>query len=209
MKKNFTRNHRNMRNGISLIEMMIAIILFGVVAAIGFRYSKNYYDTDLSAKQALVSSVMEQATQMSGAYDIYKAKRGQAPSAVSDLYAADTRILTGKPANVKEITTSGWDLNTSMDIDGAGSTDIAFIYKVDAPSSTNDKIEYCNVINNIVNSDWNYDAISDSGNSGATDEKIGTLREMYDKTSWDFKTIMCFANDDDDEFTFAFVKELN
>ncbi len=203
------RNYRGMRKGISLVEMMIAIILFGVIAAIGFRYSKNYYDTDLSAKQALVSSVMEQATQMSGAYDIYKAKRGQAPNQVADLYAADTRILTGKPTDVAEITITGWDLNTSMDIDGAGNSDIAFIYKVDAPTATNDKIEYCNVLNNIVNSDWDYNAISDSSNSGATDEKIGNLREMYDKTSWDFKTIMCFANDDDDKFTFAFVKELN
>jgi len=152
---------------------------------------------------------MDQATQMSGAYDIYKAKRGEAPASIDNLYAADTKILLRKPDKVVEITTSGWDLSTSMNINtDTGDNDIAFTYKIDAPSTTSDKLEYCNVLNNIVNSDWDYNAVSDSGNSGATDEKVGTVREMYDKTSWNFKTITCFANDDD-EFTFVFIKELH
>ena len=51
----------------------------------------------MAVKQALVASVMDQATQMSGAYDIYKAKRGEAPASIVHLYAADTKILFRKP----------------------------------------------------------------------------------------------------------------
>ena len=42
-KRNASKNYRGMRSGISLVEMMIAVILFGVISVVGLKYYKNYY----------------------------------------------------------------------------------------------------------------------------------------------------------------------
>ncbi|MCW9067662.1 MAG: prepilin-type N-terminal cleavage/methylation domain-containing protein, partial [Sulfurimonas sp.] len=34
-----------MRKGISLMEMLVAIILLGILSSVGFTYYKNYYST--------------------------------------------------------------------------------------------------------------------------------------------------------------------
>jgi len=47
-----TQNYTGMRKGISLVEMMIAIILFAALSTIGLKYYKNYINTDLQAMKA-------------------------------------------------------------------------------------------------------------------------------------------------------------
>jgi prepilin-type N-terminal cleavage/methylation domain-containing protein len=48
---NMTRGRKGMRKGISLVEMLIAIILFGTISMISFKYAANFYDTKLASKK--------------------------------------------------------------------------------------------------------------------------------------------------------------
>jgi Tfp pilus assembly protein PilE len=207
-----TRGHRGMRSGISLVEMMIAVFLFGVITTIGFKYYKNYYDVTLASKQALVGTLVDQARQLSNAYDLYEVKKGTAPGAISDLYAEDIKIITAKPDPIEEITlsTDGWELVNSLDLNDANANDTAFIYKVTATTldSADKRRQYCNVLNNVADSDWSFDALADHGNSGVAVETIGTSQEMYAKTAWKFKDVMCYTPDNS-AFTFVFVKDID
>ena len=205
------RNGMNMRSGISLVEMMIAIILFGVISAAGFKYYKNYYDIGLSSKQTLMSIIVDQGTQLSNAYDIYEAKKGAAPTDIAELSAEDVRIIKETPKAIPEVSAGGWSIKTDLELD-KGSTatnDIALIYNIDASSlSTADKISYCNVLNNIAASSWDYNATSDSASTDNAEEVITKSEEMYDKSTWDFTRIMCYTPDDS-VFNIAFVKKVN
>ncbi len=146
-----TRSHNKMRSGISLVEMMIAVILFGVISIVGFKYSKNYYDTDLTAKKARVAALIEQATQLSGAYDIYVAQMGTAPTAINDLNASNVKILTSIPSTITEIGTTGWTLDIATDYTGSGSNDIAFTFAITDPGGADiSDEEYCAVFNNTI-----------------------------------------------------------
>lgn len=150
------QGYTGMRKGITLVEMMIAIILFGVIAVVGFKYYKNYYNTDLSAKKARVAALMEQATQLSNAYDIYKAQFGTAPTAISDLTADNAKILTAIPTAITEIGAAGWVMDTATDYTGAVApgtiaTDIAYTYVIDNPGAGKaDNEEYCALFNNMI-----------------------------------------------------------
>ena len=156
-----TRSHKGMRNGISLVEMLIAIVLFGVLAVISFKYVKVFYDTDLAAKQARVAALVEQGTQLTNAYDIYTMKTGVTPTAIGDLNASNIKILSEIPTTITEIGTTGWTLETATDYTGSGNNDIAFSFTVDnvSPATTNE--EYCAVYNNFMNSSLSLD-VTDS-----------------------------------------------
>jgi len=202
------KKYARMRNGISIVEMMIAVVLFGLLSTIGFKYAKNFYDISLTSKQALVSSIIEQATQVSNAYDIYETKVGEPPLDVAKLSDKDLRILTSTPARIKVLSTTGWELNNSIDIDGnGGNNDIALVYKIDAPATDIEKQMYCNVLNNIANPTWDYNASYNS--TDTTDkEEINSPSGMYNKTIADFKKLMCFGTDAS-TMVFAFVKQIN
>jgi len=205
------QKRNGMRNGISLVEMMIAIIIFGVISAAGYKYYKNYYDIGLASKQTLMSIVVDQGTQLSNAYDIYETKKGVAPTDIAFLSAADVRIIKETPAAIPEVSDTGWAIKTDLELDkGTTATnDIAFTYTIDASGlSTEEKIAYCNVINNIAASAWDYNATSDSASTANDEEKITKSEEMYDKSTWNFKNIMCYTPDDS-AFTVAFVKKVN
>lgn len=139
-----------MRNGISLVEMMIAVILFGVISIVGFKYSKNYYNTDLAAKKARVASLVEQANQLSNAYDVYLAQMGTAPTTITDLNASNVQILSSIPTAITEIGTTGWSLDTATNYAATAALDIAFIFPVTdvTPSTSNE--DYCAVFNNMI-----------------------------------------------------------
>lgn len=148
-----TQSYSGMRKGISLVEMMIAVILFGVISVVGFKYYKNFYNTNLTAKKARVAALVDQATQLSSAYDIYKAQFGTAPTAITDLTAANAMILTNIPAALTEIGATQWALDTATDYTGNANPDIAFVYPIDSivPTSS-DNEEYCAVFNNMMKS---------------------------------------------------------
>jgi len=195
-----TRGYKGMRKGISLVEMLIAIVLFGVVSVIGYKYYKNYYNTTLAAKQARVAAVIDQATQISNAYDLYTAKVGVAPTAIANLSAAGVKILTKTPDAIPEITNTGWAISTTATLNDATANDIVFTYPIDGLTATNaDKLEYCNVLNNFAQSAWPLDEV---------DTDVGTSQTMYDGTNANtlqFTSIMCYRTAAN-TYTVAFVK---
>jgi prepilin-type N-terminal cleavage/methylation domain-containing protein len=139
-----------MRNGISLVEMMIAIILFGVISVIGFQYYKNFMNTDLSAKKARVASLMDQARQLSNAYDVYQVQVGTAPTAITDLNASNVMIITEIPPAMTEVGAAQWTLDTTTDYTNTGNNDIAFVYAIDNVAASADNEEYCALFNNMI-----------------------------------------------------------
>lgn len=201
------RNGMNMRSGISLVEMLLAIILFGAISTIGFKYAKNFYNVNLASKQALVSAVVDQATQLSNAYDIYQTKKGVAPAAETDLIDPSIKILTKIPDDILAITDDddGWKL-TKINLDGStdAENDTVFIYKVtSATSSDVDKLTFCNILNNIEDSSYSLDTAKSD---------IGAADTMYDGTATAanghlFHELMCYY--DDTDLIFAFIKEID
>jgi prepilin-type N-terminal cleavage/methylation domain-containing protein len=175
---NMTGSHKGMRKGISLVEMLIAIVLFGVLAVVSFKYSKNYINTDLAAKQARVSALIEQATQLSTAYDVYAVKFGTEPTDIYDLNASNAKILTEIPVTITEIGTTGWSLETGTDYTGSGNNDIAFSFPVTnaTPSTSNE--EYCAVFNNIIDSSLSLDVI-DGQNFGLAPAQNSALGNAF------------------------------
>lgn len=151
-KKGYTmKQYTGMRKGISLVEMIIAIILFAALATIGLKYTKNYLNTDLQAMKARVAAATEQATQLTQAYSIYKAETGNEPTALTDLNATANQIMTNLPTRISEMSTNGWELNTST---GTGGRNIAFQMKIDlngTVSGTTADEQYCALWNREFN----------------------------------------------------------
>jgi prepilin-type N-terminal cleavage/methylation domain-containing protein len=198
-----------MRKGISLVEMLIAIVLFGVISAIGYGYYKNYYNVTLAAKQARMAAIIDQATQISNAYDLYEAKTGEKPITIASLSADNIRILTKVPDMFLEITTSGWKIAAdaggdaaALEIDGGATAtnDIAFIYKINnAGLSPAEELEYCNILNNIADSGWNLN----SPLAAATVGSVGSAEDMYATGTNNLKNMFCYNNGADLVLTFV------
>jgi prepilin-type N-terminal cleavage/methylation domain-containing protein len=108
-------SYNGKRKGISLVEMTIAVILFGVLSTIAMLYYKSLFNIDLTAKKARVAALMDQAYQLSGAYDVFVAQQGVSPSLadLTDFNASNVLILRSLPRDIREMTTTGWELNVT------------------------------------------------------------------------------------------------
>ena len=166
---NMTRRHNGMgRKGLSLMEMLVAIILLGIISSIGYNYYKNYYDTSLAAKQVKVSVLIDQAAQLKNAMELYKVKFGQdvnITTTVDDLgngigLLLTQRIITEIPAPIPDITTDGFfvanglgDINSTLiqQLNGTGANELVLTYELNGTTSAKvDRIAYCNAVNNIA-----------------------------------------------------------
>ena len=163
---NMTGNRQGMRKGISLMEMLVAIILLGILSSVGFTYYKNYYDTSLAAKQIKVAIVLDQAAQLKNALELYNVKTGiDAVTTIDgntstgiDLLVAQS-IITSNPAPVPDMTTDGWRVST--DVSDLNSTflttqndtdlnDQFLTYDLDGTATGSDRQDFCNALNNIA-----------------------------------------------------------
>ncbi len=142
-----TQTYTGMRKGISLVEMMIAIILFAALATIGLKYTKNYINTDLQAMKARVAAAMEQGSQLTQAYKLYTTQYG-APTTINDFNATATPVLTSLPAAIKEMSLLGWDYNTTTGV-GSGK---AFHMFLDGNTTATQSTQYCAIWNKEFNS---------------------------------------------------------
>jgi len=149
---NMTRGHKGMRKGISLIEMLVAIVLFGIIGTISYTYYKNYYDTSFAAKQLRIYTVVDQAAQLSNAFDLYNTKIGVDPTTVDQL--VDQRILTQVPVKQPFVTNTGWVLEENLTIVTGDNTGVAFRYAIDGNNSNTDKLDYCNILNQTADTAW-------------------------------------------------------
>jgi prepilin-type N-terminal cleavage/methylation domain-containing protein len=145
--------YRGKRRGLSLVEMLIAVILFGVMSMIGYKYYKNFFSTGDIVKKSQIGSLIDQASQLSNAYDIYQMQFGQVPESEQNLTQGNVMILAKIPEGMPEITgdqnaSKSWLLAGDENINAtAGDTDVAFYYPV---AKTSDGKRVCQVFNNIM-----------------------------------------------------------
>ncbi|WP_295055952.1 prepilin-type N-terminal cleavage/methylation domain-containing protein [Sulfuricurvum sp.] len=151
------------RKGISLVEMTIAVILFGVLSTIAMLYYKSLFNIDLTAKKARVAALMDQAYQLSGAYDVFVAQQGVSPSLanLSEFNASNILILRSLPRDIREMTTTGWELNTS---DLSGHTVFKFPIDLNGTNYQNLKDDdlYCAIFNHELNSSIELNVTNDT-----------------------------------------------
>ncbi|WP_310439320.1 prepilin-type N-terminal cleavage/methylation domain-containing protein [Sulfuricurvum sp.] len=170
-----TQKYTGMRKGISLVEMVIAIVLFAALAAIGLKYAKSYLNTDLQAKKARVAALTDQANQLVQAYTIYRNETGLDPSSITELNGT-SGILNAIPTVITEISTTGWELNTSTGMEGTG---VAFQVRIDlngTTTPTNSDEQYCAVFNREFNTSTELN-VTDQQTFGGAD--INATRAMY------------------------------
>jgi prepilin-type N-terminal cleavage/methylation domain-containing protein len=141
------QQHTEMRKGISLVEMMIAIILFAALSTIGLKYYKLYINTDLQAMKARNAAAMEEASQLTGAYKLFTTQYGVL-SSIYDLNGTDPKILTNIPLAITEMTTAGWDYNTSFGTAGLK----GFHMPLDRNTTATSDEQYCALWNKEFNS---------------------------------------------------------
>jgi prepilin-type N-terminal cleavage/methylation domain-containing protein len=141
------KQYTGMRKGISLVEMMIAVILFAILATVGLKYNKNYINTELQGMKARTAAAMEQASQLVTGYKLYKTQYGT-PTDIEDLNATTTMVMTSLPNAITEMTLLGWDLNTTTGI-GSG---YAFHMNLDGNTSAVEAAQYCALWNREYNS---------------------------------------------------------
>ncbi len=150
---NMTRGHKGMRKGISLVEMLVAIVLFGIIGTISYTYYKNYYDTSYAAKQLRIYTIVDQAAQLGNAFDLYNTKNGVDPTTVDQLVT--DKILTQVPVAQPFVTATGWTLDENVTVVTGDTTGVVFTYLVDGTGSNSDKLDYCNILNNVADKDSN------------------------------------------------------
>lgn len=147
-----TNPYDGKRKGISLVEMTIAVILFGLLSAIALFYYRSLFNIDLTAKKARVAALMDQAYQLSGAYDIFVAQQGVSPilTDMSEFNATNVLILRNLPKDITEMTSVGWELNTSI-VNGRP----GFLFPIDlngtSYTSLPDDDLYCAIFNHELN----------------------------------------------------------
>lgn len=163
---NMVHPYNGKRKGISLVEMTIAVILFGVLSTIAMLYYKSLFNIDLTAKKARVAALMDQGYQLSGAYDVYTAQFGTAPTALTDLNATTAMILTELPIRIREMSTLGWELNVSTGIAGTSGKALQFTIDLNGTVSpaTDDDL-YCAIFNHELNTSVELN-VSDNTNFG-------------------------------------------
>lgn len=161
-----TQAHIGMRKGISLVEMIVAIILFAALATIGLKYTKLFLNTDMQAKKARIAALTDQATQLSQAYQIFKNETGEAPALITDLNGS-AAIMTEIPFGITEIggTSAVWAYVPATTITKYPH---AFTFAIAASTDNSDEL-YCALYNrefntsadlNVTEGDLIYDAAS-------------------------------------------------
>ncbi len=203
-----TRGH-GMRRGISLIEMLMAIVLLGLLGGISYNYYKVYYDVAFAAKQAKVYVILDQAVQLSGAHDLYTVKNGVEPANVAAM-VTDKQLLK-IPDPMLEITAAGWVLLPAVEIDGGttATNDVAFTYAIDTSAGTDlpSQIDYCNILTNTSStSTWSLSSTGTEIGAVGTDPAAG-----YASASWgnDYFCYSSAAPAADKTMTMFFVKRVD
>lgn len=106
-----------------MFQLIVAVISIALVAALAI--ASIFYGGDAftkSSEKANVTALINQAQQISGAYQLYKTDNGAAPTAIGDLTAGTVPYLASIPTAPKvALSTDSWDLGTN------GSTPVAEI----------------------------------------------------------------------------------
>ena len=202
-----TSGQKGMRKGISLVEMLIAVVLFGLLGTISYTYYKNYYDISFASKQLRVYTIIDQAAQLSNAFDLYNAKYGVDANETSQF--VDAKILTSTPVAQPFVTTTGWDLEENVTVISAeGATGVVFRYAIDGTGSVQDNLDYCNILNNVAFKESNLTRTSAEQNSTETWYAQG-IDDANDGNSSEAEYFHCSDGGGDDNLSMVFVKIAN
>lgn len=205
---NMTRGHKGMRKGISLVEMLVAIVLFGIIGTISYTYYKNYYDTSFAAKQLRVYTIVDQAAQISNGFDLYNTKNGTDLTVLQDLVT--DKILTQVPIAQPYVTNTGWTVEHNQSIDGTNDTAIVFQYKIDGlTSSGQDKLDYCNILNNTAFKDSNLSKLLADQNTSQELYAQGLASTASEQEYFHCDGNASAASNGAADYTFTFVKNAN
>lgn len=170
------------RKGISLVEMTIAIILFAVLSTIALLYYKSLFNVDLTAKKARIAALMDQGYQLSGAYDIYIAQYGRAPTLQNlyDFNATNIAILTELPRVIKELSSIGWELNSSYPNLNGSPTVFTFALDLNGSNAdwntSRDDDKYCAIYNHEINTSMDVNVSTpnmDFGSAQLNHDRLG------------------------------------
>lgn len=199
---NMTMSHKGMRKGISLVEMLVAIVLFGIIGTISYTYYKNYYDTSFAAKQLRIYTIVDQAAQLSNAFDLYNTKNGQDIDTIDDLVS--DRILTQVPVNQGAVSDAGWRYEENLTISGTDATGVAFLYDINSTTAANqDKLDYCNILNEVADATWDLDT-NDTSVLGAP--AMYALGDGNGSREFEYFHCADFNTTADYDYTLIFVK---
>jgi len=174
------KQYTGMRKGISLVEMIIAVILFATLAGISVKYYKNFFNTELTAKKARVAALLDQGAQMSNAYDVYVAQVGSAAQLdvnMTQLDDGNVSILTRIPVAIIGLATQirngsgAWELNKSTGITGTSGYALQYILDLNGTGNMNngtlDEEQYCALINRESNASLDYNISATTAALGA------------------------------------------
>ena len=227
---NMTRSHQGMRKGISLMEMMVAVILLGILSSVGYNYYKNYFDTSLAAKQIKVAVLIEQASQLKNALELYRTKFGNDVNSTdtADYSSTDNglgllaaqRIITEIPSPILDMSATGWattsptdgvDFNSTLitSIEGNSTEpDQIITYDLDGTADTiSDRMQYCNALNNIASNGVTTFEVDNTSLIAA-----GVGADQNDSAETMANTFFCWDTDTDDSNTsglqFLFITKL-
>jgi len=188
------KQYTGMRKGISLVEMVIAVILFATLAGISVKYYKNFFNTELTAKKARIGALLDQGAQMSNAYDVYVAQFGSAALLdvnVSQFVDANVSILTRLPVAIQGLATGegrfgAWELNKSTGI--TGTSGYALQYKLDMNGTGNmnngtmDDEQYCVLINRENNASLDFNVSGTMSNEAYLPSTLQNAYSRYGQT---------------------------
>ena len=192
--RRMTRSHKGMRHGLSLLELLTAIVLMGILSGVGFKYYKVFYDTSFAAKQARIYMLIEQGQQLSGAHQLFETKNGLVPVQINDMVI--DQQLAIKPPVMADVSSSGWllktyqtiglydsntsDGNISIDQNRTSLTslenDIAFVLPFDEVTTAEQtRLDFCNIINNTGKRSWRLDSLDGNYTATATSSWPGVM----------------------------------
>ncbi len=192
---NMTRSHKGMRKGISLMEMLVAVIMLGILSSVGYNFYKNYFDTSLAAKQIKIAVLIEQASQLKNALELYRIKFGLDVNTTQTLSVlADQRIITEVPSNMTDVSSTGWvletnvqDINSTLIASQGGTTNNEQLITYDLDQGTVvDKMQYCNALNNIASSGVTDFTVVETDLNTTTSSAAGTNANTF--FCWDSNT---------------------
>lgn len=178
-------SYNGKRKGISLVEMTIAVILFGVLSTVALLYYKSLFNVDLTAKKARIAALMDQGHQLSGAYDIYTAQFGRAPTLQNlyDFNATNVAILTQLPRVIKELSSIGWELNSSYPNLSGSPTVFTFALDLNGSNedwnTSRDDDKYCAIYNHEINTSMDLNVSTSNMNFGSAQVNHDRLGKTF------------------------------
>lgn len=168
-----------MRRGVSLVEMLLAIALFGVLATIGYKTANSMLGTERATLKAYAAQIMTIGDALSGAYYVYKTEKNDYPADLDTLVNNNYVATPTAPATLSA--TWALEYNATAGDNGAieNNTTALVGFTVQLNLTTDDAAEkFCKAYNDFAYGyeDWNASLTNYGIGTSASN---GTAREAF------------------------------